>query len=59
MDDFNDNGHKSACSTASNTGDGDKGANVSSIMEAKLSIAICTAKYYEGVGQSIELNIME
>ena len=59
MEDFNDDGHKLACYTARNPGGGDKGVNVSPIKETILAISICTDKYYEYAGRSIEPNIME
>ena len=56
MADFNENYYKVACYIASNWGGGDKGENVSSIIEAKLAINICAANYYEDVERSIEPN---
>ena len=50
--------HKVACFTERNPGDENKEANISSIIEARLTIAICAIKYYEDVGNSIEPNIM-
>ena len=59
LGEFNDKGHKAACSNARNTGDSDKGVNVSSIMDARLVIAIHVTKYYEDLGRTIEPNVME
>ena len=42
-----------------NPGGGDKGINVSSIMEPKISITIHTANCYEYVGRSIDTNIIK
>ena len=56
---FNDNINKAACCTARKPGGGNKGANVSSITEERISIVICAAKYYEDVGRSIDPNIRE
>ena len=52
---FNDEGHKPACYNAMNPGGGDKGVNVSLITEARLSIAINSAKYYEDAHISMAL----
>ena len=57
--DFNDDGHNTACYTARKPGGGDKGSNFSSITDTRLIITICSAKYYEDVGRSVETNIME
>ena len=59
ISDFNDDGHKAACSTASNPGVSDKGVKFSSIKDARLAISIRSAKYYEDVGRTIDSNVME
>ena len=59
LSDFNDEGQKSVCSTAINHVGVDRWVNFSSIVEARLAIAIRSAKYYEDLGRPIEPNVME
>ena len=51
MSGFNDDVHKLACYTTRMPGGGNNVVNVSSIMEARLAIAIHDTKYYEDAGR--------
>ena len=50
LDCLNDNRNKASCFTARKPGGGDKEANVSSVMEARLDIFIRAVSYYEDLG---------